>query len=398
MSTKNEYDELTNNDDEELLEESQARNSHKMVFVFLGFLSLVIGGSVFYFLLKNSEPPIQVQKIEENKVKKKKFIAEEIEEPIAPKITLASLPSLPPLPRMQKEKPTPKEYIPKLIKGAGSSLAISSRSSFTESSSKTSGSGMDDTMSKMLQYNQKLMEKALNTPANLNPNDSSNASSNARSNANFSNSKVKVIEPYTGGVSTVAGIHHYDPNLFLVRGTFIPCSMDVKLISMLGGQITCTVAEDIYSANGNVLLIEKGSTAVGSYKKTGLQNGMNRLYAIWEDIRTPNNIIISVGSGATDELGTAGMVGEVDNHWGMRVGGAILLSVIDDALSAAVSNLGRNNNYTVNNFASQSARMSEMMLRQYINIPPTLYKDQGDLINLYVNKDIDFSKVYKLKR
>ena len=92
------------------------------------------------------------------------------------------------------------------------------------------------------------------------------------------------------------------------------------------------------------------------------------------------------------------MVGEVDNHWGMRVGGAILLSVIDDALSAAVSNLGRNHNYTVNNFASQSARMSEMMLKQYIDIPPTLYKNQGDLINLYVNKDIDFSKVYKLKR
>ena len=93
------------------------------------------------------------------------------------------------------------------------------------------------------------------------------------------------------------------------------------------------------------------------------------------------------------------MVGEVDNHWGMRVGGAMLLSVIDDVISAAASNLGRNNDsFTFNNVTSQSARMSEIMLAEYINIPPTLYKDQGDLINLYVNKDIDFSKVYKLKR
>jgi len=149
-----------------------------------------------------------------------------------------------------------------------------------------------------------------------------------------------------------------------------------------------------------VLLIEKGSTAVGTYKKTGLKNGMNRLYAIWEDIRTPNNIIISIGSGASDELGSAGMVGDVDNHWGMRVGGAILLSVIDDVLSASTANLNNRNNdsFTINNTTTASSSMADVMLKQYINIPPTLYKDQGDLINIYVNKDVDFSKVYKLKR
>jgi len=340
------------NEDEELLEESQSRNGSKIVFLFLGALTAVVAGTVFYFLLKNAKPPVEVKTIERNVVKEKKFLPKiekhkEIKE-VAP--------SLPVLPTIIQDKIQPKVYIPKIMKGTSPSLAISEKG------------------------NSKLETQKISLP-------------------NITSKKAE-IQPYTGGISTVAGVHHYDPNLFLVRGTFIPCSMDVRLISMVGGQITCTIAEDIYSANGNVLLIEKGSTAVGTYKKTGLKNGMNRLYAIWEDLRTPNNIIISLGSGASDELGSAGMVGEVDNHWGMRVSGAILLSVIDDVLSATTANLNKTNNngYTINNTTTATSNMADTMLKQYINIPPTLYKHQGDLINIYVNKDVDFSKVYKLKR
>jgi len=347
----NKGNEVIENEDEELLEESQTRNGSKMVFLFLGVLTAVIAGSVFYFLLKNSKPPIEVKTIERNTVKEKQFTPK-VEEKVEPKV---DLPTLPALPRMIEEQIKPKVYIPKIIKGTDAKLSISRNGS----------------------------NNSLNTPSVPLPS---------------IDSKKPKIEPYTGGISTVAGVHHYDPNLFLVRGTFIPCSMDVKLISMLGGQITCTIAEDIYSANGNVLLIEKGSTAVGTYKKTGLQNGMNRLYAIWEDLRTPNNIIISLGSGASDELGSAGMVGDVDNHWGMRVGGAILLSIIDDAMTAVSNKALGSNGYTINNTTTATSNMADTMLNKFINIPPTLYKHQGDLINIYVNKDVDFSKVYKLKR
>ena len=39
----------------------------------------------------------------------------------------------------------------------------------------------------------------------------------------------------------------------------------------------------------------------------------------------------------------------------------------------------------------------EKMLENSINIPPTMYKNQGDIIGILVGRDIDFSKVYKLK-
>ena len=40
--------------------------------------------------------------------------------------------------------------------------------------------------------------------------------------------------------------------------------------------------------------------------------------------------------------------------------------------------------------------MATETLKRFIDVEPTLYKNQGDKAAIYVNKDIDFSKVYEL--
>ena len=42
--------------------------------------------------------------------------------------------------------------------------------------------------------------------------------------------------------------------------------------------------------------------------------------------------------------------------------------------------------------------MANTALEKFINIEPTLYKNQGDIVGVYVNRDIDFSKVYRLTK
>ena len=37
-------------------------------------------------------------------------------------------------------------------------------------------------------------------------------------------------------------------------------------------------------------------------------------------------------------------------------------------------------------------------LEQSINIPPTLNKNHGELVNIFVARDVDFSSVYQLRR
>ncbi|EAH5857632.1 TrbI/VirB10 family protein, partial [Campylobacter jejuni] len=134
-----------------------------------------------------------------------------------------------------------------------------------------------------------------------------------------------------------------------------------------------------------------------------MDDGMDRLFVIWQEIRTPNNIIIPVYSGATDELGASGVQGWVDHHYLKRFGSAVLLSMIDDSLAILADQIaGKDNknnyaNYTENTRDS-AKEIANTALEKMIDIKPTLYKNQGDLVGVYVNRDIDFSKVYKLTR
>ena len=198
---------------------------------------------------------------------------------------------------------------------------------------------------------------------------------------------------------TTAKVSKFDPNLLLAKGSYIGCSLDTKLVSSIKGGIVCTVSDNVYSSNGATLLIEKGSKITGFFQSGQMNDGLDRIFVVWQEIRTPNNINIPVFSGASDSLGASGMEGWVDHHWLERFGSAILLSVIDDALNVAVNGKRGSSNIDYTENSRETTRnMADTALQKFINIQPTLYKNQCDIVGVYVNRDIDFSKVYKLKR
>jgi type IV secretion system protein VirB10 len=85
-----------------------------------------------------------------------------------------------------------------------------------------------------------------------------------------------------------------------------------------------------------------------------------------------------------------------------RIGGALLLSLVDDAVQLAAShgssdNSGSNNTLVLPNTTAQGSKLAEKVLEATINIPPLLYQNQGGVVGVYVARDIDFSSVYELK-
>lgn len=197
----------------------------------------------------------------------------------------------------------------------------------------------------------------------------------------------------------------YNPDLYVPENTAIPCSLDYRFVSDRAGKIRCTIADDIWSASGNTKLIEKGTTATGIYQtgaETGMTHGQGRAFLIITKLRTrqpPYLDIPLVDTRAAGELGEAGVDGWIDSHFSERFGGALLVGMIPDVAAWASDSAGqkdRNTDYTENSRQAM-ADMARTTLENSINIPPTVHKNQGEIINLVSGQDIDFSGIYTLR-
>lgn len=197
----------------------------------------------------------------------------------------------------------------------------------------------------------------------------------------------------------------YNPDLYVPENTAIPCSLDYRFVSDRAGKIRCTIADDIWSASGNTKLIEKGTTATGIYQtgaETGMTHGQGRAFLIITKLRTrqpPYLDIPLVDTRAAGGLGEAGVDGWIDTHFRERFGGALLVGMIPDIGAWASNSAGqkdRNTDYTENSRQAM-ADMARTTLENSINIPPTIYKNQSEIINLITGQDIDFSGIYTLR-
>ena len=190
-----------------------------------------------------------------------------------------------------------------------------------------------------------------------------------------------------------------DRNMILPKGKSIDCALTVRVVNEVAGMATCVLNSDVYSDNGRVVLLDRGSEAVGEYSATMAQ-GQRRLFLLWTRIKTPNGVVINLNSPAADELGTSGLAGYVDNHWWDRLGAAFLLSIVQDAIGYATAQAagggGQGQLSIYQNSATTGNRMAELVLQSTINIKPTLYKNQGDRATIFVARDLDFGTVYAL--
>lgn len=183
-----------------------------------------------------------------------------------------------------------------------------------------------------------------------------------------------------------------DRNFLITAGSFIPCVLQSAMDSSQPGYVSCVVPRNVYSDNGRVVLMEKGTKIVGEYQG-GLNRGQYRLFVLWTRAVTPRGIAIDVASPATDALGRGGMDGRIDNFFWQRFGTALLFSLVEDAATVGSEAVG--------NSASNTTRVpsdaASTILQQNGQIKPVLRKNQGEDVGITVAQDFDFSSVYGLR-
>jgi type IV secretion system protein VirB10 len=180
----------------------------------------------------------------------------------------------------------------------------------------------------------------------------------------------------------------------LAKGAFIDCTLETAIDSTLPGMTTCITATDTFSADGTVVLLERGTKLVGETRGQ-VQQGAARMFVLWSEARTPTGVVVPLSSPGTDELGRSGLPGDVNRHFWDRFGAAILLTVINGAVQGAVQSQSSGSSVIVSP-TSTSDVMTEV-LKSTVNIPPTVTKAQGDRIQVFVARDVDFRSVYALR-
>jgi type IV secretion system protein VirB10 len=191
---------------------------------------------------------------------------------------------------------------------------------------------------------------------------------------------------------------HRSLDLMLLAGTTIPCGQRTSIVSTNPGQTSCVISKDVYSANGSTLIFERGSQVLGE-RSQPLQLGQELLPVLWNRVVTPRGVVIDINSLATDTLGASGLPVYVDEHWRKRFGAAIMLSLIGD-LGQAAANKASNAEGTIRltTTANSGQDLAARALDKTINIPPTGYSLQGEAINIFIARDLDFGRVYELTR
>ena len=195
-----------------------------------------------------------------------------------------------------------------------------------------------------------------------------------------------------------------NPDTLLLRGTYIRCIMETRIVTDVPGFTSCVVTEPVYSVNGRRLLLPKGSKISGTYESANISGP--RVAVVWDRITTPAGIDVNMASPGVDNLGGAGHPGDYDAHWASRISSALLVSLISDAFKYAGAKHGPESTVVTNSgteviqpYESNTARAMERLAEQAVDRsmsrPATVTINQGTVVNVYVARDVDFSPVLR---
>ena len=77
----------------------------------------------------------------------------------------------------------------------------------------------------------------------------------------------------------------------LAKGAFIDCTLETAIDSTLPGMTTCVTATDTFSADGRMVLLERGTKLVGETRGEVAQ-GRARIFVLWTEARTPTGVVV----------------------------------------------------------------------------------------------------------
>ena len=171
-------------------------------------------------------------------------------------------------------------------------------------------------------------------------------------------------------------------------GRLIPAVLMTPIVSNIEGIITAQVEQDVYAAQGRVVLIPRGTKVMGFYKNDN-KIGQSRLSIVWREMITPQGVnILLTNAVSADSRGINGVEGYLDNKFEQRYGLGLFLNTLSNGLMITISNAtqksgtGANPNTTqlFSNAQGDLNNIFKQLISEQAKIKPTIEIRAGSRI------------------
>lgn len=192
----------------------------------------------------------------------------------------------------------------------------------------------------------------------------------------------------------------------IAQGRIIQATMESVINTELPAPIRAIVSRDTYAEAGTTPLIPKGSRLIGKYN-TVVASGQSRVFVVWTRVIRPDGVDIMINSPLVDQIGQAGVGGQVDSKFQEVFSRSVLASVVSIAFAIGEEKIQGGTTTTTSNASGTSTTgdaattstinalnrlgaTTDGYLQKLIGVPPSILVDQGTPVNVFVNRDLIF--------
>lgn len=169
-------------------------------------------------------------------------------------------------------------------------------------------------------------------------------------------------------------------------GTLVPIALETPIDTARPGLVRAIASRDTRGFDGRRILIPRGSRFIGEYQ-ADVRSGQNRVLVTWTRLIRPDGVTIRLGSPAADELGGAGVPGKVNSFFLQRFAGAVLQSALTVGVNLA--SRPRSGSVVVGIPSGPISTIGQGLIPN--DYRPKITVKQGEALNVFVARDLDFS-------
>jgi type IV secretory pathway VirB10-like protein len=188
------------------------------------------------------------------------------------------------------------------------------------------------------------------------------------------------------------------PDHIVRQGKFLDCAIINEIrADLVDSPVIAMVSRDFVTLDGKYVLVPAGSKLLGEAGR--VQNlQQERVYIKFDRIVFPDqrSAYFPVRKvPAVDQMGAVGVEGDVDRHFFLQFGAAVMLGILD-GIGAAVQSPGAGANPTLRELimARTSANFSTVIagvIQKYANVVPTVTVPAGSKMKIFFSEDVRLS-------